>query len=143
MIDDINGSRMVAQAATEQKRWLYGLTYERADSLVINNRWSGWVGNDKDSADFFRWAGRDVLLPVEAEHHPHLRVVQSALSVDETLLFLLVKDVTFAAEHGFDVDDAWVAHLAVCVRAPGNWYVAVLYHETLVDPDSLGAPVRS
>lgn len=139
MSEDAEKRRTVEELPRVQKQWLYGLTFEKVEALKGNNRWAYWLGQSEDPpADFVRWDGRDVLLPVEAERHPHLHV-RSALSPDEDLLFLLVTDDNRAP--GAPLTDAvsWTTYLALCVRVACDWYVAVLFHEISLNVEAIEA----
>jgi len=133
--------RTLAHLSREQRNWLHSVTFERVDGLTTGNRWANWVdGAAHDRADFLSLNGYDILLPIEARHHPYIHVVQSMMSADQDVLVLFVKDTTFAAESGLDPTDVWVAYFALCIRAPSsNWYVAVAFHETLLDFERLAA----
>jgi hypothetical protein len=81
--------------------------------------------------DFLRVNGRDVLLPVDREHHPNITILRCIPSEDGQSLTLFLKDTTHVPDPRSEQFLAGFA--AVCDRFPGeDFFVAVLYHEWFI-----------
>jgi hypothetical protein len=81
--------------------------------------------------EFIRIDGRDVLLPVDREHHPNIMVLRCIVSDDGQNLTLFLKDTTLVS------DPRWehflAGFVAVCDRFPGeDFFVAIMYHECFI-----------
>ena len=77
--------------------------------------------------EFLQLNGHDVLLPLDREHHPNIRLLRCIESTDGQSLTIFLKDITYG-------DDPFCAgFLAVCDRLPGeNFFLAIVYHEWFI-----------
>lgn len=83
-----------------------------------------WAGMLRyQSPDFLDAEGRAVLLPVDREHHPNIRILRCIPSMDGETLTLFLQDTTF-------YEGDFSGFLAVCERVSGeSWYITTVYHE--------------
>jgi hypothetical protein len=81
-------------------------------------------------AEFIQIAGRDVLLPLDAEQRPNVTILRTIVSDDGQSLTIFLKDTTFADE---EYERFTAGFLAVCDRFPDeDFYVAIVYHEWFI-----------
>lgn len=130
----------VADLSPERRAWLRACCYDRFVEKHEGPWDWDWLidGPHADyRADFLTIDGRDVLLPVPVEHHPHISLLRGIVGVGGDTLTLFLKDTTFAEHYGPDGEWFWAGFLAVCDRAPGaDWYVATQYHEIYLAGDA-------
>ena len=89
--------------------------------------WKSFI--DSGTASFITVDGYDVLLPVEADHHPNISIVRCIVSEDRSTLTLFLTDTTC-------FEEMFSGFFAVCEKVPGeDWYIALLYHEWFVIDD--------
>lgn len=97
----------------------------RCDCLVEEHEgpWAWQRLVQEHAVDFVSVGGRNVLLPVEREHHRNLELLRCIFSEDSESVTLFLKDRTY--DTGLSS-----VRMAVCDRFPGeDWYIAVFYHE--------------
>jgi hypothetical protein len=78
--------------------------------------------------EFMHFNGRSVLLPVEDEQHQNITMLRDAISADDLILTLFLKDTTYVSS---PEDERYFAgRLAICEKMPGEeFYIATVYHE--------------
>jgi hypothetical protein len=118
----------VADLSPEVRRRIAGM---RFDWFVEKHEgpweWGSWI--DAMGVEFMTIDGRDVLLPVEGDHHPNITIVRCIPSADGDVLTIFLRDTTFWS-------DMFAGLLAVCEKVPGeDWYIALVYHEWFVIDD--------
>lgn len=120
----------LADLPTEVVARIQSLNYDR----ILEKHEGPWRW-----ADEFRYGkpeillldGRDVLLPIEQEQHPHITLLRSIVSSDGRTLTLFLKDTTYTGGSEDDWLDA--GRLAICERLPEtDIYVATVYHEWFI-----------
>lgn len=75
--------------------------------------------------------GRQVLLPVDREHHPNITVLRCLVAEGDGALTLFLKDTTHVSEP--DMETFRAGFVAVCERiSEASVYVATLYHEWFI-----------
>ena len=81
--------------------------------------------------EFMRIQERDVLLPVDREHHANITVLRCIPSEDGQSLTLFLKDTTHVPDPRSE--QFLAGFVAVCDRFPGqDFFVAILYHEWFI-----------
>jgi len=86
----------------------------------------------RESADFLRVAGHDVLLPIGRDHHPHLTILHTICSDDGRYLTVFLQDRTLEVRFPQYGENPVDHFLAICLKLPGDdFFLAVVYHEWL------------
>ena len=91
--------------------------------------WSSLL--EYERPEFMRIDGRDVLLPVDRQHHANITILRCIPSADGQSLTLFLKDVTLVPDS--KGEQFLAGFVAVCDRFPGeDFFVAILYHEWFI-----------
>jgi hypothetical protein len=101
----------------------------RWDNFIEKHEGPFLYGNSRrwHHFEFMQIDGYTVLLPVDVSHHLNITIERAAISKDEKLLTIFLKDTTYC-ESPSDEDFSGVVAIAEKIKGE-NFYVTVLYHE--------------
>jgi hypothetical protein len=81
--------------------------------------------------EFLTIEDKNVLLPIEREHHSSIHILRTIVSEDGNTLTLFLKDTTFTDDPKWGWLEA--GRVAVCEKMRGtDFFVATLYHEWMI-----------
>lgn len=81
--------------------------------------------------EFITVDGRDVLLPVDKEHHAHITILRCIPSQDGQTLTIFLKDTTYVENPESEMFQA--GYVAICEKVKGEeFFIATVYHEWFI-----------
>ena len=94
---------------------------------IVEKHEGPWTWDSSlDFCEFITTGGRDVLLPIDREHHANVTILRCIVSSDEQSLTVFLTDTTYD-------EGVFAGFVAVCDRFQNqDFYVAILYHEWYV-----------
>ena len=115
----------LSNLSAESRRRIGLLRYDR----IVEKHEGPWEWSTiLEDCDFIKAGGRDVLLPVFAEHHQNITSLRCDFSADGRSVTLFLKDTTHT--RGPEEEFFGAGFVAVCDKFEGeDFFVAVLYHE--------------